>query len=91
MFGKSKMESFEVQAMAFLHSSTRGLAQHEMDIEIKHIPSKSSNSHLFEITVHKEDIGKMIGRSGKTASSLRMLLNNIAHKHKTTAVMEIIE
>lgn len=91
MFGMKKMDSFEAQSMALLVAAVHGLVEYEDDVKINHIQTADSNSHLFEVTVHKEDIGKIIGKKGKTVSCIRTVLNNISHKHRTTSVLEIIE
>lgn len=39
-----------------------------------------SEGVLFSVIVAKEDLGKVIGRNGKTISSIRNLLNSIAEK-----------
>ena len=39
-----------------------------------------SEGVLFSVIVAKEDLGKIIGRNGKTISSIRNLLNSIAEK-----------
>jgi predicted RNA-binding protein YlqC (UPF0109 family) len=46
---------------------------------------------IFELNVAKEDLGKVIGKQGKTARSIRVILNATATKHKKRAVLEIIE
>ncbi|MFQ5481701.1 MAG: KH domain-containing protein [Nitrospinaceae bacterium] len=46
---------------------------------------------VLELRVAKEDLGKVIGKQGKTARAMRTLLNAIATKLKKRAVLEIIE
>jgi predicted RNA-binding protein YlqC (UPF0109 family) len=41
--------------------------------------------------VAKEDLGKVIGKQGKTARAMRTILNANATKLKKRAVLEIIE
>ena len=53
--------------------------------------TSSGNSVLFELNVNKDDKGKVIGRSGKTASAMRHLLNNMGHKEKRSVHLEIVE
>lgn len=36
---------------------------------------------LLELTVHKEDVGKVIGKGGQTLKSLRVLLRLIGSKN----------
>ena len=46
---------------------------------------------VLELRVAKEDLGKVIGKQGKTAKAMRTLLNAMATKLKKRAVLEIIE
>ena len=46
---------------------------------------------VFELRVAKEDLGKIIGKQGKTARAIRTILNATATKLKKRVVLEIIE
>jgi len=46
---------------------------------------------VYEVTVAKSDIGKVIGRNGKTADSVRWILYAIAGKEKKRAVLQIVD
>jgi len=46
---------------------------------------------VFELRVAKDDLGKVIGKQGKTARAMRTILNATATKLKKRAVLEIIE
>jgi len=46
---------------------------------------------VFELHVAKDDLGKVIGKHGKTAQAIHTLLNATATKLKKRAVLEIIE
>ena len=46
---------------------------------------------VLELRVAKEDLGKVIGKQGKTAKAMRTILNAMATKLKKRAVLEIIE
>jgi predicted RNA-binding protein YlqC (UPF0109 family) len=41
--------------------------------------------------VAKEDIGKIIGKQGRTAQAIRTILNAASAKAKKRTIMEIIE
>ena len=45
---------------------------------------------VFKLKVAESDIGKIIGRSGKTASALRVLLRAVAAKEGKRAVLDIV-
>ncbi len=46
---------------------------------------------VFELTVAEEDLGKVIGKQGRTARALRTVLSAAASKSRTRAVLEILE
>jgi len=46
---------------------------------------------VFELHVAKDDLGKVIGKQGKTARAIRVILNATATKLNKRAVLEIIE
>lgn len=46
---------------------------------------------VIELKVEKTDIGKVIGKQGRTARSLRTILNAASTKLKKRSVLEIIE
>lgn len=46
---------------------------------------------LYELRVSKADIGKVIGKRGRTASAIRTILNAASTKKGKRAQLEIIE
>lgn len=52
---------------------------------------KGTQSTIFELRVAKEDVGKVIGRKGKTALAIRTILFGVSAKMKTNFILEIIE
>ncbi len=46
---------------------------------------------VLELKVAKEDLGKVIGKQGRTARAMRTLLNAASVKLQKRAVLEIIE
>ncbi|GMT42663.1 MAG: UPF0109 protein [bacterium] len=46
---------------------------------------------VVELRVAQEDLGKVIGKQGRTARSIRTLLSAAASKQKKRAVLEILE
>ena len=49
------------------------------------------NTTVIELTVAKEDLGKIIGKEGRTARSIRTILNGASTKLRKRTVLEIIE
>ncbi len=59
------------------------------EVEIKEIEGDVTT--ILELKVAKDDLGKVIGKQGKTAHAMRAILNATATKLKKRAVLEIIE
>ena len=49
------------------------------------------NTTVIELKVAKTDIGKIIGKEGKTAKAIRTILLGAATKLKRRTVLEIVE
>ena len=49
------------------------------------------NTTVIALKVAKTDIGKIIGKEGKTAKAIRTILQGAATKMKVRAVLEIVE
>ena len=46
---------------------------------------------ILELKVAKTDIGKVIGKQGRTAGALRTILSAVSAKEKKRTVLEIVE
>jgi len=46
---------------------------------------------VLELTVAKEDLGKVIGKQGRIAMAMRTILSAVSSKMKKRTVLEIIE
>lgn len=49
------------------------------------------NRVMLKLHVAKNDLGKVIGKQGKTAKSMRVLLTAVAAKHNMSGQLEIDE
>jgi len=49
------------------------------------------NKVILKLHVSKNDLGKVIGKQGKTAKSMRTLLTAVAAKHNKSGHLEIDE
>lgn len=59
------------------------------EVEIKEVEGDITT--ILELKVAKDDLGKVIGKQGKTAHAMRAILNATATKLRKRAVLEIIE
>ena len=53
--------------------------------------SANDEAQVLELRVAKEDLGRIIGRQGRTAKSIRTLLNAAAARDNRRVVLEIVE
>ena len=58
-------------------------------ISINEIEGNQTN--IIELKVAKEDIGKVIGRQGRTADAIRTILNCAAAKINKRYILQIID
>lgn len=49
------------------------------------------NTVSYEVSVSNKDIGRVIGREGKMAKSIRTIMKSIATKNKLKVIIEFIE
>ncbi|MBW2368005.1 MAG: KH domain-containing protein [Deltaproteobacteria bacterium] len=52
---------------------------------------EGNQTSVLELKVAKEDLGKVIGKQGRTARAMRTILNAASAKVKKRTVLEIIE
>ncbi len=59
--------------------------------QVKVTAIRGEQTTVIELHVARDDLGKVIGKQGRTAQSLRTVLNAASTKLKIRAVLEIIE
>jgi hypothetical protein len=52
---------------------------------------EGNQTSVLELKVAKEDLGKVIGKQGRTAGAMRTILGAASAKQKKRTVLEIIE
>ncbi|HEY9167244.1 MAG TPA: KH domain-containing protein [Candidatus Kryptonia bacterium] len=52
---------------------------------------KEANKVVFQLKVDQDDVGKVIGRKGRTANAIRTLLSAVAAREGKRAILEIID
>jgi len=67
----------------------RALADHPEDVQVKSV--EASQATVLELRVHPEDLGKVIGRQGRTAKAIRTLLGAAGMKVHKRFTLEILE
>ena len=72
-----------------IHYIATALVDHPEQIQIKE--TEQDDSIIIELTVAKEDLGKVIGKQGRTARAMRSLLSAAASKVNKRSRLEIME
>ena len=54
----------------------RGIVSHPEDVKVRSKPLRRGT--LLEVRVHPDDLGRVIGRSGRTASALRTVVKALS-------------
>ena len=52
---------------------------------------ESTNSLVLELSVSKKDIGKIIGKQGRTVDAFRIILTAVGAKSRNRVILEVIE
>jgi len=74
---------------ALLETIARSLVDAPNEVQITEIDGEKTI--VFELRCNAKDIGKIIGKSGKTVGAMRTLLNSIAAKQGRKAVLEVVD
>jgi predicted RNA-binding protein YlqC (UPF0109 family) len=67
----------------------QALVDYPDQVEVSEVEGEQTS--VLELKVAKEDLGKIIGKQGRTARSIRTILSAASAKIKKRAVLEIIE
>lgn len=59
-----------------LEHLVRGIVDHPDDVRVDMIDNR--RGQRLEVRVHPDDLGRVIGRSGRTAKALRQVIQGIA-------------
>jgi uncharacterized protein len=74
---------------AFIEFVVKALVDHPEQVEIREVDG--DRVVVFELRLNQTDIGKVIGKSGRTITAIRTLLTSAAAKQGKRAMIEIIE
>jgi uncharacterized protein len=67
----------------------RALVEHPDEVVVEEL--EESDATVFELKVAESDLGRVIGRQGRTAKALRTVLSAASAKMKRRAILEILE
>jgi len=87
--GESLQDRSVSELKEFVEFIAKNLVDYPEEVEVRTIDGEKTI--VFELKVNKSDIGKIIGKSGRTIRAIRTLLTTTAAKHRQRAVLEILE
>lgn len=78
-----------MQMKELIEYISKALVDNPEQVEVREIEGEQSS--VVELRVSKEDLGKVIGKQGRTARAMRTILSAASTKLKKRAVLDIIE
>ena len=67
----------------------KALVDNPDDVQVNEVVGEQTT--VVELSVSKDDLGKVIGKQGRTAKSMRTILNAASTKLQKRSVLEIME
>jgi uncharacterized protein len=67
----------------------KALVDNPDDVQVRAIEGEQVT--VFELRVHTSDVGKVIGRQGRTALAIRTILSAVGMKLRKRFTLEILE
>jgi predicted RNA-binding protein YlqC (UPF0109 family) len=83
------LENSPNQADRFVTNIALSLVDRPENVQVRTI--SSNQTMVLELRVAKEDVGKIIGRQGRTIRAIRTLLGAVSAKSNQRTVLDVIE
>lgn len=83
------MKSASEELRELVEYISKALVDLPDQVHVRHVDGEQTT--VLELKVAKEDLGKVIGKQGRTARAIRTILNGASTKLKKRTVLEIIE
>ena len=77
------------QLREFVEFMAKSIVDNPEEVKVTEVAGEKTT--VIELRVASEDLGKIIGKQGRTAKAIRSILNAAAAKMKKRAVLEILE
>lgn len=74
---------------ALIEYIAKSLVDHPEEVQVSEVEGEQTS--VLELRVSKEDLGKVIGKQGRTARAMRTILSAASTKSKKRTVLEILE
>lgn len=77
------------QLKEFVEFMAKSIVDNPEDVQVTEVAGEKTT--VIELRVASEDLGKVIGKQGRTAKAIRSILSAAAAKMRKRAVLEILE
>ncbi|VGO18467.1 KH domain-containing protein [Pontiella sulfatireligans] len=74
---------------AILESIAKSLVDAPNEVKITEVDGEKTI--IFELRCNAKDVGKIIGKSGKTVGAMRTIMNSMAAKQGRKAMLEVVD
>ncbi len=74
---------------AILESIAKALVDVPNEVQITEVDGEKTI--IFELRCNAKDVGKIIGKSGKTVGAMRTIMNSMAAKQGRKAMLEVVD
>ena len=71
-----------------LEQLVKALVEHPDEVVVT--PLEGEGTIVFEVQVNPEDVGKIIGKKGKTINALRTIIRSSANTGTKKVIMELV-
>lgn len=72
-----------------LENIAKALVDAPSEVQITEVDG--DKTAIFELRCNAKDVGKIIGKSGKTVGAMRTILSSMAAKQGRKAVLEVVD
>ena len=72
-----------------LESIVKSLVDAPNEVQVTEV--SGDKTIIFELRCNPKDVGKIIGKSGKTVGAIRTILNSIAAKQGRKTLLEVVD
>ena len=87
--GNLMEEQQQIDMKGFVEYLVKLLVDNHEEVKVAEIDG--THTSIIELRVEKSDIGKVIGKKGKTINAIRTILMSIASRHGMRVSLEVIE
>jgi predicted RNA-binding protein YlqC (UPF0109 family) len=87
--GRGRTDAVEPGLRDLVDYLARGLVDHPEQVEVEEV--EEPDALVYELKVAEEDLGKVIGKQGRTAKALRTILSAASAKGRRRVILEILE